>query len=193
MEGRKQSPNPERLELLNTLAMAIKMGLQKEGQLHLRFVCTHNARRSQLSQIICYALAKAYHLNISTSSAGTHKTQVHPMVVKALNHLGFRTEKVLAPPAEYLIYFAEDQEPIPVFSKTLKEASGNGQSFWTVMVCEQADAQCPFVPGASHRSVLSYADPGEKDGTDQALEAYLSTARSIITEWQWMLQKIIAP
>ncbi len=190
--GLSQAIPPERNLLLTSIAQTLKEGLLKENHLHLRFVCTHNARRSQLSQFICQALAFIYQVPISTSSAGTQKTRVHPSVVEALKHLGFNATKATHPPYEYLFHIAENQAPLIAYSKTLEEAALDEKTFWAIMVCNQADADCPYVPGASQRLVLPYTDPGAKDGTPEELEAYETTALTIAAEWRWMFQSIAA-
>ena len=47
------------------------------------------------------------------------------------------------------------------------------------MTCSQADAGCPFIPGASTRISLPYDDPKEADGTPQEAERYDERLRQI--------------
>src|SRR5690625_4440314 len=63
----------------------------KQANIRLHFICTHNSRRSHLSQV--WAQALAYHFNINNIvcySGGTETTAVYPMVIETLEESGFQ-------------------------------------------------------------------------------------------------------
>jgi arsenate reductase len=53
------------------------------------------------------------------------------------------------------------------------------RDFAALMTCSEADAGCPFIPGAAFRLPLTYADPKEADGTDHEVERYDERVREI--------------
>lgn len=119
----------------------------------LTFVCTHNARRSQLAQVIAWAAARWHGLaQHHFFSAGTEATRVDQRAFDALARMGFGVEG-----AQVRVSSAE--APYVLTSKTLSDET-LPKAFAAVMVCSSADAACPFVRGASARVSLPYDDPG---------------------------------
>ena len=57
--------SPERREILDPLAGFIQSKVSEDQEIRLNFICTHNSRRSHLSQI--WAQAMAFHFNIKNS------------------------------------------------------------------------------------------------------------------------------
>ena len=58
------------------------------------------------------------------------------------------------------------------------------------MTCSDADANCPFVPGAAYRKPVTYRDPKESDGTDKEKETYDERCRQIGTEMFYMMRSV---
>ena len=58
------------------------------------------------------------------------------------------------------------------------------------MTCSEADAECPFVPGAQARIPLRYNDPSEFDNTPQEMEGYLSRSKEIATELKYAFENV---
>lgn len=131
-------------------------------------VCTHNARRSQMGQLWFAVAADYFDLDWESHSAGTEKTAVHPNVIAALERKGFVCATAEAP---YELHWSE-QGQTTLFSKTLAHESLPAQGFTAFLVCEQAAAACPFVPGAARRISFPLADPGEADAKPEAAARY---------------------
>ena len=58
------------------------------------------------------------------------------------------------------------------FSKALGDPWLPKRGFAAVMVCDEADAGCPFVPGAALRLSMPFSDPKTFDGTVQEQQCY---------------------
>ena len=106
-------------------------------------------------------------MNISSFSAGTEATAFHPNMIKALKSTGF--ELISHEAGENPIYMGAGQE---MFSKRLDHQSLPSAHFIAVMVCSDADSNCPLVPGAEKRISLTYDDPKAFDNTNQEETKY---------------------
>jgi arsenate reductase len=150
----------------------------------LLFVCTHNARRSQMAQLWARAAAERCGLeSVATFSGGTEATAVDPRAVEALRRAGFRIER----PAggenpRYRVRLGRDDRVVEMFSKRYDQHPGPGHEFCAVMTCAAADGACPAVPGADLRVALPYDDPGASDGTPEEGGAYDECSRRIARE-----------
>ena len=85
----------ERKELLKNLILYIQEKQEANSPIRLNFICTHNSRRSHLSQI--WAQTMAYHFSInkvSCYSGGTEATAMFPKVVETLINQGFLIQKI---------------------------------------------------------------------------------------------------
>jgi arsenate reductase (thioredoxin) len=58
------------------------------------------------------------------------------------------------------------------------------------MVCTDAEQNCPFVAGASHRFSLSFEDPKESDGTPQETDTYDARVAEIGREMVFLFERI---
>lgn len=173
----------ERKVLLEKLANYIRTQKQKPGQVALNFICTHNSRRSHLSQIWA-ATALAYYGvgEVQTFSGGTEATAFHPNAVTALQRAGFQIHNPGGDNPHYQVSFAEEEPVIECFSKVYNDPFNPGKDFAAIMTCSDADENCPYIPGASFRLALTYEDPKIADGTPWAIEKYDATVRRIARE-----------
>jgi arsenate reductase len=76
-----------RLQVLLPLMNYIRSKKNKHESIRLNFICTHNSRRSHLSQI--WAQTMAYHWGIKDVfcySGGTDATAMFPKIVETLLH-----------------------------------------------------------------------------------------------------------
>lgn len=158
----------ERKKLLNEFAQYISNKLKADKEINLTFICTHNSRRSHISQIWAQTAAEYYNIpNIKCYSGGTEATAFNPRAVKALQKAGFKIDK--KDDSEnplYLVYFANDKEPIECFSKVYSDEYNPQKDFAAIMTCSDADENCPVVFGAEARFPIRYDDPKEFDGTE---------------------------
>jgi protein-tyrosine-phosphatase len=174
----------QRKELLEELARYVGERIAAGEKSNLIFICTHNSRRSHLSQIWASTAAEYFGVvGVRTFSGGTEATAFNPRAVSALERAGFRVEKEIngANPV-YLVRYRENGPPMKAFSKVLDDRTNPSRDFCAVMTCSHADAACPTVLGASKRITITYEDPKDFDGTEQETEKYDERCRQIARE-----------
>lgn len=166
---------------------------QKEGSAsRLNFICTHNSRRSHLSQI--WAQVMAHHFNVNNVfcySGGTEATAMFPMVAHVLEKTGFEIRKLSeGNNPVYGIKFAANEAPLIAFSKAYDDPFNPVSDFAAVMTCSQADAGCPVVLGAEQRIAITYEDPKLFDNSPQQEEKYLERSLQIAAEMKYVFSNI---
>jgi hypothetical protein len=183
---------PVRRARLAQIAAYIRTCRAGSGTARLMFICTHNSRRSQLAQL--WARAAAAHFGVSnvlTYSAGTEATAFNPRAVAAAERAGFEIRAVHAGGNPvYVVCFDRESAPVECFSKTIQHASNPHREFCAVMVCSDADAGCPIVPGAAARVVLPYEDPKAFDDTPEEAAKYDERCRDIARELLWLFAEL---
>jgi hypothetical protein len=151
---------------------------------NLVFVCTHNSRRSHLSQLWAAVAAAYYGLeNVETFSGGTERTAFNARAVAAIERAGLKTS--IASQGEnpvYLVSFAEDIEPQKCFSKLFSDSPNPKDNFCAVMTCSSADKSCPNVAGAVKRIAITYDDPKVADDTAEEKSKYDERSAQICRE-----------
>jgi len=181
----------ERKELLQEVAQYIGSELRQNDSVKLNFICTHNSRRSHLSQIWTQTAAAHYGIGgVQTFSGGTEATAFNPRAVAAVERAGFHVKNPGGDNPKYKVKYAEDSEPMTCFSKTFDDPSNPSQDFAAIMTCSDADENCPFVPGTSFRKAVTYRDPKESDGTDQEKETYDERCLQIGREMFYMMSLV---
>jgi protein-tyrosine phosphatase/arsenate reductase len=181
----------ERKQILQKIAQNIQTKMNGNKEIRLIYVCTHNARRSHFGQIWSAVAASYYQVpNVKTFSGGVEVTAFHPSAIKALESIGFRIDKRSGGENPlYEVYFKEG-EPIQCFSKEINDAANPQDEFVAVMVCGEAEQNCPFIPSASMRISTTYEDPKSYDNTPQELSEYVKTSLLIGTECLYMYSLI---
>ncbi|MFK5880367.1 MAG: protein-tyrosine-phosphatase [Flavobacteriaceae bacterium] len=167
-----------------------KTNLQKKVQLN--FICTHNSRRSHLSQVWAQTLAQYYNItNVVCFSGGTEATAMFPMVVKTLKKSGFKIEvKKESTNPVYQIEYAKNIVPISCFSKTYDDAFNPQSKFAAILTCSNADENCPFIAGAEKRIPITFDDPKEFDNSPLQEAKYLERSLQIATELKYVFSQI---
>jgi arsenate reductase len=164
----------ERRAPLDELAGYIRDEIQAGRLARMIFICTHNSRRSHMSQIWAQTAAAHYGLDgIETYSGGTEATAFNPRAVAALRRAGFEinpTDDNENP--VYTVRYGEAGPSMEAFSKVYSDPPNPTSDFCAVMTCSNADEACPYVQGASHRVSITYDDPKDADGTEQEAEVY---------------------
>ncbi len=178
------SISAERRELLRQLTSFVEKRVQAGQTVYLNFICTHNSRRSHLSQLWAQAAAHYYGIpNVQSYSGGTEATAFNPRAVKAMSEAGFEIVKIKeGENPMYEVRFAEGINPVTAFSKVYNDPFNHNKDFAAVMTCSHADENCPLVFGATLRIALTYDDPKEFDGTSQEAEKYKERVEEIGTE-----------
>lgn len=172
---------PERKELLKQLTEFVQNKIADRKPIYLNFICTHNSRRSHISQLWAQAAAHYYGIkNVTCMSGGTEATAFNPRAVKAMQDAGFNISiKKDGENPLYEVRFADIALPVLAFSKTYDDPFNHNQDFAAVMTCSHADSNCPMVLGASKRIALTFNDPKEFDGTPLESAKYAERVREI--------------
>ena len=127
------------------------------------FVCTHNSARSQMAEGLLRVLGGD---RFEAASAGTEKTSVNPLAIRAMAERG-----------------------IDISGHASKTVDGLLQEGWDylVTVCDDANERCPFVPGIRTRLHWSFPDPSRATGTPEERLAVFCRVRDQIearlSEW----------
>jgi arsenate reductase (thioredoxin) len=120
------------------------------------FLCTHNSSRSQMAEGFLRALAPGRY---EVASAGTEKTSVHPLAIRAMAERG-----------------------IDISQHTSKLYSELRPDRWDylITVCDDANERCPFIPVAVTRLHWSFEDPSRATGSEEARLAVFRRVRDLI-------------
>jgi arsenate reductase len=193
----------ERREVLERIAAFVREHRAAGQPAKLVFICTHNSRRSHMSQLWATVAAAWYGIDgVEAYSGGTEATAFNPRAVAAMARAGF-TITAPAPseanPSEanpsksnprYQITYAADRPAITAYSKTYDDGDNPGTDFAAIMNCSEADQACPFVKGAALRISLSYDDPKQADATPEENARYDERARQIATEMFYLFSRV---
>ena len=184
-------PN-ERKEVLQPLIEYIQNKVNSNEEIRLNFICTHNSRRSHLSQIWAQTLAFHFGIqNVFCYSGGTEATAMFPKVAETLTNQGFEIQKLSeALNPVYAVKFDENQHPIICFSKTYFDDFNPKSTFGAIMTCNNADEGCPMVFGAEARFPIKYEDPKAFDGTEVMNEKYTERSLEIASEMYYVFNQI---
>jgi len=187
------SISEERQEVLQPLINYIQDKVSDNKEVRLNFICTHNSRRSHLSQI--WSQTMAFHFgikNVFCYSGGTEATAMFPKVSETLTNQGFQIQKLSEETNPvYAVKFDENQHPIICFSKTYFDDFNPKSKFAAILTCNNADEGCPMVFGAEARFPIKYEDPKAFDGTDLMNEKYAERSIEIASEMHYVFSKII--
>lgn len=182
----------DRKSALQPLIDYIQTKVSNHQEVRLNFICTHNSRRSHLSQVWAQTAAVHFKIqNINCYSGGTEATALFPMVTKTLEKSGFEVEKIAdGNNPIYAIKYGENEHPIIGFSKTYDAEFNPISEFAAIMTCSQADGDCPFIAGAEKRIPITYEDPKAFDQTPQQEEKYEERSLQIATELFYVFSRI---
>jgi len=188
----KISVSDERKEVLRPLMDYIQNKVTTNQEIRLNFICTHNSRRSHLSQI--WAQTMAFQFGISRVfcySGGTEATAMFPKVAETLVNQGFQIQKLSQENNPvYAVKFDANQHPIICFSKTYSDDFNPKNNFGAILTCNNADEGCPMVFGAEARFPIKYNDPKAFDGTDLMDEKYAERSLEIASEMYFVFSQI---
>jgi protein-tyrosine-phosphatase len=184
----------DRRRTLDRLAGFIAERAASSRGSRLTFICTHNSRRSHMSQIWAQAAAARFGVpEVETYSGGTEATAFNPRAVAAMRRAGFRIDDPNGGDNPvYRVRFADGGDPMECFSKLYHQAPNPSRDFLAVMTCAAADAACPIVRGAAERISLPYDDPGLLDGSEQETASYDERCRQIAREMLAVFSRVRA-
>lgn len=122
------------------------------------FLCTHNSARSQMAEGFLRAMAGD---RFESGSAGTEKTSVNPLAIRAMAELGI---------------------DLGEHTSTLYADVASGAWDYLITVCDDANERCPWVPGSVKRLHWSFPDPSRATGSEEERLAVFRRVRDQIQE-----------
>ncbi|MFI8378094.1 low molecular weight phosphatase family protein [Leeuwenhoekiella sp. NPDC079379] len=187
-----ESISKERKKVLQPLTEYIKSKASLNKEIRINFICTHNSRRSHLSQVWAQTMATYFEVkNVFCYSGGTEATALFPMVAETLRNSGFQVYKIAGEQNPvYSINYSQNAHPIIGFSKKLDDDFNPKSEFAAIMTCSQADGGCPFIAGAEKRIPITYEDPKIFDNTTHQAEKYNERSLQIATEMFYVFSQI---
>jgi arsenate reductase len=188
----KISVSDERKEVLQSLVDYIQNKVDTNEEIRLNFICTHNSRRSHLSQIWAQTMAFQFVIrNVFCYSGGTEATAMFSKVGETLINQGFEIQQLSKNENPiYAIKFSDNEPPIIGFSKAYFNDFNPKTNFGAIMTCNNADEGCPIVFGAEARFPIKYDDPKAFDGTEIMNEKYTEKSLEIASEMYYVFSKI---
>ena len=180
----------ERKEILQVLIDYIKSKRKAEAPIRLHFICTHNSRRSQFSQIWAQTAADYFQIPAQCYSGGVEVTACNERAIASLERFGFLISKRGHSNPIYITYHTQDANPILIFSKLFNDPVNPHSSFAAVMTCDHADENCPFIPGADARIPVRYEDPKAFDDSLVEAEKYDQRSMQIANEMFYVFSRV---
>ncbi|MDX1928039.1 MAG: protein-tyrosine-phosphatase [Pirellulaceae bacterium] len=184
---------PERQDELVKVADFIRKRLSKSEPAELTFICTHNSRRSHLSQIWAQVAAEYYGLDgVQTYSGGTEATAFNPRAVAAMQRCGLKiiADDPTAGNPRYSVFTSDASTPQVCFSKVYSQPPNPTKDYCAVMTCSQADDACPLVMGSELRMPIRYEDPKVADDTAFEAQRYDERCAQICREMLFMMSRV---
>jgi len=182
----------ERKITLASLIDFIQKKVDKNKEIRINFICTHNSRRSHLSQVWAQAASFYYSVpGVICYSGGTEETALFPKVAETLAEQGFSISKISdSENPVYVIKYDENSHPVIGFSKQYDSSFNPVGAFAAVMTCSQADSGCPFISGAEKRIPITFEDPKISDGTPEQTKVYYERSLEIGAEMLYVFSQI---
>ena len=189
-KARSLAISDERKGILQVLIDYVQKKLEAGDQVDLNFICTHNSRRSQFSQIWAQTAADYFGVPVRCFSGGVEVTAFNERAVDSIGRSGFRVSKKGDENPKFFVFKSNDAEPITTFSKLFDDSINRSERFATVMTCAHADENCPFIPGAEVRIPVRYQDPKPFDDTPQESEKYDERSMQIASEMFYVFSQV---
>jgi len=180
----------ERKKELQILIDFIQEKIDTKKAVNLNFICTHNSRRSQFSQIWAKIAAYKNNISINSFSGGVERTAFNERAVASLKRCGLKIESEGIENPKYSVSYSSSGEPIIAFSKIFDDSPNPSSNFAAIMTCSHADENCPFIPGTEKRIPIRYNDPKEFDGTPNEELMYDERSKEIATEMLFVFSAI---
>lgn len=174
--------SPERKETLTEIGDFLLSELKEDDKADIIIICTHNSRRSHISQLWLQTAAEYYGIKgINVFSGGLEATAFHPNAIAALERAGFNISGVQS--GDNPVYTASNGITNSImYSKKYTDTQNPQADFGAIMVCSDADKSCPMVEGADDRFALPFDDPRYYDNTPSVNQKYDETVREIARE-----------
>ncbi|KPE52590.1 protein-tyrosine-phosphatase [Chryseobacterium indologenes] len=187
------SISEERKTILQPLIDFVQQKVNNRQDININFICTHNSRRSHLSQVWAQVASAHFNMpNVNCYSGGTEETALFPKVAETLTNQGFNIFKIAdTNNPVYAIKYSDNALPVIGFSKKYDSPFNPVSAFSAIMTCSQADGGCPFIAGAEKRIPITFEDPKISDNTPEQSQVYAERSLQIATEMFYVFSKII--
>ena len=180
----------DRKKILQVLIDYIQAKRVNGSAVNLNFICTHNSRRSQFSQIWAQTAADYFGVKAQCFSGGVEVTAFNERAVESIKRMGFDVSSKGEENPIYAVRNAEKNNVITAFSKLYDDDVNPKSDFSAVMTCSHADENCPFIPGTEQRIPVRYDDPKAFDDTELEIEKYDERSIEIGAEMFYVFSKI---
>lgn len=180
----------ERKEVLDVLVEYIIKKRTENSVVNLNFICTHNSRRSQFSQIWAYTAAAYFGIPANCFSGGVEVTAFNERAVASIKRSGFFVTSTGETNPHYQVSYHKEASPLFVFSKLVEDPINPSLPFAAVMTCAHADENCPFIPGTEQRIPLRYEDPKRFDNTPMEVKKYDERSLQIAAELFYVFKRV---
>ncbi|OJJ21862.1 hypothetical protein BKI52_12190 [marine bacterium AO1-C] len=181
----------ERKAVLEQIGTYVYNNLRVDKKANLLAICTHNSRRSQVTQTWIATAALYYGIEgVQAFSGGTEATAFNKNAIAGLERAGFSTQKGQGKNPKVQVSVGEKQPKWEMFSKKFVNKINPQSDFAGIMVCSDADKSCPIVPGAAKRFSLPFSDPRHFDGTPSQNVKYDETVKKIAQEMFLMMKYV---
>tara|TARA_A100001011_G_scaffold175186_1_gene183799 strand:+ start:1848 stop:2453 length:606 start_codon:yes stop_codon:yes gene_type:complete len=178
--------------LLRPLCDYVRLNLKEKVSVNLNFICTHNSRRSQLSQLWAKVISNFYEQDINTFSGGIEITACNERIITSLKKIGFSITNSGGENPHYQVKYDQKRPPIVLFSKIYDDTTNPIKNFAAVITCNKADENCPLIPGADKRISIPYDDPKAFDDTVDEAKMYYKRSIQIATEMKYVFTTILS-
>jgi arsenate reductase len=182
----------ERKSQLQKIALYITSRAKAGQTSKLTFICTHNSRRSHMSQIWSAVAASDLKVaGVETFSGGTEATAFNPRAVAAIERAGLKVEKMDdTKNPKYAVRLGTAGQTLICFSKVYGDPPNPKDDFCAVMTCSQADKICPTVNGCSLRVAIPFDDPKTSDNTPEEASKYDERSAQISREMLYLFSQV---
>ena len=187
---KKRAIPSDRKVVLEPLINYMVGQIRKDKLIKLNFICTHNSRRSQFSQIWAHIAGYYFNLPVESFSGGVEVTEFNSRAVLALQQAGFEVKSIGDNNPIYELSFAKNQKPILAFSKVFDDESNPKVQFAAIITCDHADENCPFIPGCEVRIPIRFEDPKKFDETPLESKMYSERSQEIASELFYVFDQV---
>lgn len=188
--ARQININEDRLAVLKSLIDYIQSKIDQGQEINLNFICTHNSRRSQFSQIWAQTAADYFGVPGKCYSGGVEVTAFNERAVASIKRSGFKVVAQGDNNPIYSVFHSDQHDPIKAFSKLFDNPVNKAEQFAAVMTCSHADENCPFIPGTEQRIAVRYEDPKAFDDSPQEAAKYDERSMQIASEMFYVFSKV---
>jgi arsenate reductase len=182
----------ERRYVLDEVAEYLIGSRQLDGKASLLIIGSNNSTRSILAEV--WAVTAAYYYgisNVNIYSGGMNTADISTNALVALEEAGFIVYKTgEGKNRSYQIKYSYNIPPVIARSKKLNDSSIPSKGYGTLIICQNADANLPFLNGSNFRTSLYYFDPGGYDQAEDALDQYKVRNREIATEMFYIFYRL---